>query len=683
MNPRPPPPEAGSTSIGQLLRRAFGWVVALVFLMGVAGLVATVPPFLAISTPLNDLLRTRSTSGVVRTLLFDGQQGLDGYLLTGQETDRASYLTARQDYPAAEAALRAVTIDSTRTLVETLATEAARWWALADQQIDSMPRAQPSSAEIAREREQFARVESAYRALDLRLVQQISEINRINNVLNAVALAMLAVTTALAGGFALRIGNAATRRITSPLAQVLEAVARLGRGEREVRVTLAGAPTEIEAVAAAVNTAAGEGDRERRTFDAFQEHSAAVRHHLSRGEAVAAAAQVLGDLLGADHVVIRLAPDPDGEFEPEIWSAAEATGDPTPLAGTPVDWDASQPGKAVVRDVQQAPPGPMTAALHAAAARRVIEVTFGEGGTATGQLTVVREPGRGTWRPYEVHLAGVFAADLARILTHAKLFEQAHELVARTREVDATKTELLWTVSHELRTPLTSVAGYLEVLIDREAGPLNAAQERMLGVIDQNVVRLRRLIEDLLMVSRIEAGRLSLSHHLLDLGALVRTACTEIKPAAHKAELTVTCDVDGSMTIRGDREHLDRMLLQLLANAVKFTRPGGTVTVAARISGPNAVLVVRDTGIGIPAPDMPHLFTRFFRATNAIRQAIPGTGLGLTIVSTVVEQHGGTVTIDSEEGAGTTATIVLPIAGPADDDATSAHRTDMHEYSSA
>ncbi|GAA0441622.1 hypothetical protein Aca07nite_30390 [Actinoplanes capillaceus] len=683
MNPRPPPPDAGSTSIGQLLRRAFGGVVALVFLMGVAGLVATVPPFVAISAPLNDLLRTRSSSAVVRTVLFDGQQGLNGYLLTGQGTERTSYQMARRDYPAAEARLRGVTIDETHALVETLTTQATSWWALADQQIDSMPSTRPSTAEITREREQFARVESAYRALDLRLVQKISEINRINNVLNAVALVVLAITTALAGWFAIRIGNSATRRITDPLGQVLEAVARLGRGEREVRVTLAGAPTEIEAVAAAVNTTAGEGDRERRMFDLFQEHSAAVRHHLSRGEAVAAAAQVLGDLLGADHVVIRLPPDSDGEPEPEIWSAADATGDPTPLARAPVDWDASPPGQAVVRDVRQAPPGPMTAALHAAAARRVIEVTFGEGGSATGQLTVVRQRGRGAWRPYEVHLAGVFAADLARILTHAKLFEQAHELVARMREVDSTKMELLWTVSHELRTPLTSVAGYLEVLIDQEAGPLNAAQERMLGVIDQNVVRLRRLIEDLLMVSRIEAGRLALSHDLLDLTALVRTACTEIQPAAHRADVAVTCDVDEPMTIRGDRESLDRMLLQVLANAVKFTGPGGTVTVAARISGPNAVLVVRDTGIGIPAADLPHLFTRFFRATNAIRQAIPGTGLGLTIVSTVVERHGGTVTIESEEGVGTTATIVLPIAGPADDDATPAQRTDMHEYSSA
>ncbi|MCU7722862.1 ATP-binding protein [Actinoplanes sp. KI2] len=741
MSSRASQPGGDSTDIGRLLRRTFGVLVALVLLMGVAGLVSAVPPFSAVSRPLTDVLRTRAAAVVVRALLFDGDQGLDGYLLTGDPTDRAAYEAARRDYPAAEARLRAVTIDQARSEVENVAAEADRWWAMAGQQIAAMPADRPSIVEIQQGQTQFARVVSALRALDRRLVARITELNRTNNVLNAIALAVLTVTTVLAGLLAVRIGRSAVRRITNPLGQMLEALDRMGRGDHEVRVTLARAPTEIEAVAAAVNATADEASRERRMFDLFQEHSAAVRDHLSRGEAVAAAAQALGDLLDADHVVIRLAPDADGQAAPQVWSAAGAPGDPTVLAGTTVDWAASMPGKALVRDVEDAPPENAppenappenappenappenappenappedappenappedappedappedelsgtalpeaeVAALRTAGAGLVIALTFGEGRTAAGRLTVVRQRGRAPWRPYEVHMASMLAADLARVLTQAKLFEHTRELVARMQEVDAAKTEFLSTVSHELRTPLTSVSGYLEVLVDQEAGPLNLTQERMLGVIDNNVERLRLLIEDLLLVSRIEAGRLSITDNALDLGRVAREACAAVQPTAEKAGVTLTCVIDQPITIRGDLEHLDRVVLNVLSNAVKFTPSGGTVTVTAHTSGAYAVLTVQDTGIGIPADDLPHLFTRFFRAGNAVRQAIPGTGLGLAIVSSIVERHGGTVTLDSEEGVGTTVTIRLPITQPGSDRAAPDRLTNVHEYS--
>jgi signal transduction histidine kinase len=278
-------------------------------------------------------------------------------------------------------------------------------------------------------------------------------------------------------------------------------------------------------------------------------------------------------------------------------------------------------------------------------------------------------------------MASMLAADLARVLTQAKLFEHTRELVTRLQEVDAAKTEFLSTVSHELRTPLTSVSGYLEVLVEQEAGPLNITQERMLAVIDRNVERLRQLIEDLLLVSNIEAGRLSITADVLDLGQVARAACTAVQPAAEKAGVVVTCIADEPITLRGDLEYLDRVVFNVLSNAVKFTQSGGTVTVTARTSGADAVLTVQDTGIGIPADDLPHLFTRFFRAGNAVRQTIPGTGLGLAIVSSIVERHGGTVTVDSEEGVGTTVTIRLPIAQPGDDHETPDRSTDVHEYS--
>ncbi|GLW30586.1 ATP-binding protein [Actinoplanes regularis] len=671
MNLRARRPRKGSGTIGRLLGRAFGGLVGLVLLMGVVGLVATVSTFVAVSQPMRETLRAQAATAEVRSLIGNGQMGLNSYLLSGDETYRDSYESARRAYPAAMAQLRSVAVDQTRALVADLNVEAAQWWALADRQIAGMPGARPPAPARWARQAQLARAQSAGRALDQALSARIGRLNHRNDVLNTIALIVVAVTTVGAVLFGLWIGRSATRRITTPLAQVLETADRLRRGEHDARVPRAEAPAEIEAVAAAVNANADEADTERRMFDTFREHSAAIRQHLSRGDALAAAARGLGDLLDADHVVIRLAPDQDRPAAAEVWSAEGAPGDTTALAEAPVDWARLRPGKAVIRDLEGVSAG----------AGSVVEVTFGEGQEAVGRLTVVKRQGRDPWRPYEEHLVSMLAADLARALTQAKLFEQAHELVARSQEVDAAKTEFLYTVSHELRTPLTSVSGYLEVLVDQDAGPLNPTQERMLGVIEHNVGRLRLLIEDLLLVSRIEAGRFAVDEETLDLTAMLHAAYAAIQPAAQQAGVTMTCEIDESITMPGDQDHLNRAIRNVFSNAVKFTPSGGTVNVAAHVDGPCAVIVVRDTGIGIPADDLPKLFSRFFRAANATRRALPGTGLGLSIVSAVVQRHGGTVAVDSEEDVGTTVTIRLPLTAVAHNTGTPERQAGVHEYS--
>ncbi|RZU53404.1 HAMP domain-containing protein [Krasilnikovia cinnamomea] len=331
-----------------------------------------------------------------------------------------------------------------------------------------------------------------------------------------------------------RIGRSMTRRITTPLAQMLRVLDRMGRGDHDARVTLTEAPAEVDTVATALNAAADEAATERDMLRAFQQHSAAVRQHLSRTHAVVAAAQSAGELVDADHAVIRLVPDEEGPSGPHVWSAPDAAGDVSPLAAIPVEWLAVGPSMAFVAvpDSGPQPSEKELVALRTAGAGPVITVAFGEGTEPVGHLTGIRRDGRAAWRPYEVHLISMLAAELGRILTQARLFEHASELVARLQEVDAAKTEFLATVSHELRTPLTSVAGYLEVILDEDVGPLTTTQDKMLSVIDRNVERLRRLIEDLLLMSRIEAGQLVLIPEPVDLAALIESVSQVVTPAA-------------------------------------------------------------------------------------------------------------------------------------------------------
>ncbi|MEU4236296.1 HAMP domain-containing sensor histidine kinase [Actinoplanes sp. NPDC026619] len=235
------------------------------------------------------------------------------------------------------------------------------------------------------------------------------------------------------------------------------------------------------------------------------------------------------------------------------------------------------------------------------------------------------------------------------------------QLLARLAALDAAKNDFMATVSHELRTPLTSISGYVELLRDSEPEELTDAQRRMLEVIARNARRLRELIEDILTLSRIESGGFSSEPGDVDLAQVIEKAVVAIAPTAEKASVGLHCDVRGPLPLRGDGMQLDRVLANLLANAVKFTAPDGTVTIRAERTGEHTLLVVADDGMGIPAAEQTALFDRFFRATNAIRQAIPGTGLGLAICQKIVDNHGGSIELASTEGVGTTVTVKLPL----------------------
>lgn len=240
--------------------------------------------------------------------------------------------------------------------------------------------------------------------------------------------------------------------------------------------------------------------------------------------------------------------------------------------------------------------------------------------------------------------------------------EAEREVTARLRELDQVRTDLVSTVSHELRTPLTSISGYLELLMDGDVGPITTEQAQMVQVAHRSSQRLLLLVEDLLTLSRIDAGAFRIRHDDVELEPVLAAAVGAVAPLAAARELTLTTDVPADLgTVDGDAAHLDRVLLNLLSNAVKFTPPGGSVWLRARREGDDVVITVRDTGIGIPAEEQGRLFDRFFRSSNAMDEAIQGTGLGLSIVKTIVEHHGGRIRAESARDQGTTFTLTLPV----------------------
>ncbi len=240
--------------------------------------------------------------------------------------------------------------------------------------------------------------------------------------------------------------------------------------------------------------------------------------------------------------------------------------------------------------------------------------------------------------------------------------------VQRLRALDRTRKNLLSTVSHELRTPITSILGYTEMLEDGMAGELAPRQSVMLGRVARNSHRLLELVENLITLSKAEAHNLRTDPARCDLVAVAQAAYAAAEPAArvHGVDLAFATD-EAVVELWGDADQLQRMLDNLLSNAVKFTEEGGRVDLALRTTGEQAVLVVEDTGIGIPADERDQVFDQFFRSSLARDREIQGTGLGLSIVQAIVDQHGGTVTVESTPGSGSRFEVTLPSAHPADD----------------
>jgi PAS domain S-box-containing protein len=239
--------------------------------------------------------------------------------------------------------------------------------------------------------------------------------------------------------------------------------------------------------------------------------------------------------------------------------------------------------------------------------------------------------------------------------------QQLAEQNARLVELDRMKDEFVAVVSHELRTPLTSIVGYLEPILDGEAGPLTATQERFAKTIDRNARALARIVGDLLFLAGVDAGKLTLQIEDVDLAQLVAETVEVCVPSADRRGIAVTVDNQELPPVRGDRARLAQLTDNLLSNAIKFTPDGGHVEVRSHEDGSNAVIEIRDSGVGIPADEIPRLFTRFYRATSATEHAIPGTGLGLAIVKSITDAHHGEIEVDSSPGVGTTIRVLLPL----------------------
>jgi signal transduction histidine kinase len=246
---------------------------------------------------------------------------------------------------------------------------------------------------------------------------------------------------------------------------------------------------------------------------------------------------------------------------------------------------------------------------------------------------------------------------------------QQNELLRRQaielEQASALKTQFLANMSHEFRTPLNAMLGYTSMLLQGVAGPLNGGVRRQLGRVESNGRHLLTIINEILDISRIEAGRMPLQISTFRISDLVAEVKAELEPIIVRSRLSLTLDLPrDAKPISTDRQKVKQILLNLLGNALKFTHQGGVTVRARRDTQDRAVILsVTDTGIGIAASDQEHIFDDFRQLDNSPTRAYGGTGLGLSICRRLAQMLGGRITVESQPGKGSTFTLRLPTQG--------------------
>ena len=668
-----------SRSVGQTLRRVFALGLALLALSGITGVGALVASAQRFDSVVGRDMPLLLANQQILQSMTDAQTAMRGFLVTGDPSFQEPYEPATARY--LDAVARASALSRSPQVRASIHAQARAGQAWIDEFAEptlALWSADPSTALVAvragegRKRFDLLRQRNAETERQVRSSVQSDVANAHTATWSAgVLLAGLVVVTLVGGGVAAR---RATRRINDPLAELVGTLRRLANGEGDARVRVGG-PTEIAGVGHAVNTMAFESERLKKsqatrlaTAATIRWVAAALHSNLLVEDVLRCAVQRVGPLFGESAIARRLLADGDEvvaawPLDPDGDSSLRQAGHcPVALRGL---MGSGKPNELLLIDdvtTDAALDDEGRRFLLAGGVQSAMVARLGSVGSV-GAVLEVHEAEPRHWSDSDTALFEGIAREVRIALAHATAFEQQQHVVDKLRQLDHEKSGFISTVSHELRTPLTSIIGYVELLDEGDAGDLTPDQAGLLNTVVRNSHRLLELIEDLLLLSSIEAGTFTMDRSPVAVGRVVAEVVNTLGPQfrARSLDLTLYTEVETG-AVMGDARQLERVMLNLLGNAVKFTQPGGTVTVSVSNRGEWLEIIVADDGIGIPVADQPRLFERFFRSSNAEVSAIKGTGLGLAITKTIVERHHGTVTVESWPGVGSTFRVRLPAA---------------------
>jgi signal transduction histidine kinase len=311
-------------------------------------------------------------------------------------------------------------------------------------------------------------------------------------------------------------------------------------------------------------------------------------------------------------------------------------------------------------DLREAPPTPVNDTILRAGYRARLIVPMMRSGVVVGAL-VVRRKAPGEFSKSTVDLLQTFAAQSVLAIQNARLFSEIEEKGRQLAIASQHKSQFLANMSHELRTPMNAILGYTELILNGMYGEIPARMQGVHERIQSNGHHLLRLINDVLDLSKIEAGQLTLSLGDYSISDVVTTVLVAVEALAAEKKLALKSQLPPDLPrARGDERRIVQVLLNLVGNAIKFT-DSGEVAVQASAAEGSFTIAVRDTGPGIPAADHLKIFEEFQQADTLNTRRKGGTGLGLSIAKRIIQMHGGAIHVESSPGRGSTFSVVLPL----------------------
>jgi adenylate cyclase len=390
----------------------------------------------------------------------------------------------------------------------------------------------------------------------------------------------------------------------------------------------------------------------------------AIRSSLDPQAIFAAITQQLGQGLHVDGCALSLWTEEDefvqcvglhdSSWQTENFSDIHLPQSNVPIEGNPVLKQliaTQQP--VVLDDLNQHPE--FNISEFPAPARALLVVPLITDGKIIGSISLRQNQQSRCWQQPEIQLAQTVASQAAIAVQQSRLYQTTRQQAEQLLELDRQKTEFFQNISHEFRTPLTLMVGPLEGAVSSGQG-LSIEQS---AIALRNSRRLLRLVNQLLDLQRLDAGKMQPKFHLCNLEEFVTQIVETFRPYCEKKGLTLTAALQSCSNVYLDLEKFDKVLYNLLSNAMKFTPAGQGITVTLQAFQDHCLLKVGDTGIGIRADQIPHLFERFRQAEGSANRSFEGTGLGLALVKELVELHSGQITVESKYGQGTTFSIQL------------------------
>ena len=590
----------------------------------------------------------RDANVTVLQQMTDAETGVRGFQLTGEKAFLEPYETGRVGaFTAFDEVLRHTSAPGVQRALRAEREAAARWMYAYAVPIVNDGRADRGEALTARGKRMFDLFRTANAGVHAAILEEqvaVAAHGRQQIRWTQIAFAALAVVLL---GLALTLAVLHQRHLLAPLENLHETLQRLARGDRSARAAPAG-PGEMRTVIRSLNDLAAETER---LLDA--EQARARRHDLQRAvaaelqggrDAQATAvrlAERIGTALRASAVYTRMAPEPGAVVEAS-WPIGAAAPSPRTVAG-----------------VLEGAPGTVLPVRNPTGE---IAVPLGGDEDCPPGLVYLARHADPVWTADERRLLAALSREIDHAVRQHRLHHRQTRLIGELRMLDERKDAFVATVTHELRTPLANILGYTEMLADGDGGELTPTQRRGVTAILRNAERLHGTVADLLLLD--SSGDRSAAAVPVDLAGQLGRVAADVTPAAQARGLTLTVHAE-PVLVGGHPDRLECALRNLLDNALKFTSAGGSVT--CRLTAPDgrARLEVTDTGIGIPAADLPRLFVPFHRAANAMDRAVQGSGLGLAIVRAIVTEHGGEVSARSVLGRGSTFTMMLPALSPA------------------